>query len=75
MDIKEEIRVILLRKNLSMRKLITLLKENNADFGSVQNLSNKFRNKTIRFNEIESILEYLGYELKIEKSNNNNSQP
>lgn len=71
MDIKEEIRVLLLRQGLSMRTLIPLLKEEGLDFHSIQNLSSKFRRKTIRFSEVEAILKFLGFELEIKKIDEN----
>ena len=67
MNIKEEIQIILLKKKLSMRKLVELMNQDGFNIGTIQNLSNKFRNKTIRFYDIVNILKILGYRLKIEK--------
>jgi hypothetical protein len=35
--------------------------------GSRQNLSNKFQRHSLKFNEIQDILEFLGYKLEIKK--------
>lgn len=67
MNIKEEIQIILLRQQLSMRKLVELMNSSGFKIGTIQNLSNKFRNKTIRFSDVADILKFLGYEIKIEK--------
>jgi len=69
MDIKEEIKIILLKKKISMRSLVGQMNIAGFEVGSVQNLSNKFRNETIRFNEVEDILNYLGFEFKIVPKN------
>jgi len=67
MKIKEEIQVLLVRKGLSMRKLIQQMNEQGYDIGSIQNLSRKFNEDTIRFSELEKILDYLGYEFDIKQ--------
>jgi hypothetical protein len=65
MNIKEEIQVLLVRKGLSMRKLINKMNEQGYNIGSIQNLTNKFNKNTIRFNEAEKMLDFLGYEFEI----------
>jgi len=67
MDIKKEIKVLLVRENLSMRKLIDLMNEKNNTSDTVQNLSKKLTRGTIRFNEVEQIVDALGYNLEIKK--------
>lgn len=65
MNIKEEIKILLLKKNMSMRQMAGAMNAKGFDVGSIQNLSNKFRNKTIRFEEVQEILDFLNCELKI----------
>ena len=65
LDIYEEVRIINLRKHLSMRKLAQQLCALGYKVPKAGGLSNKFNNKTIRFDEVQTILDYLGYELII----------
>ncbi len=67
-DIYEEVRILLLRKGLSMRKVAKILRE--KGFNKIPKdggLSNKFNKKTVRFNEVQLILDFLGYELVIKE--------
>lgn len=64
-DIKEEIQIILLKKKLSLRKLVGQMNKEGHQLGSVQNLSNKLSKKTIRFEEVQEILDFLGCEINI----------
>lgn len=67
-DIYEEVRVLLLRKGLSMRKVARILRENGHTKIPVEGgLSNKFNKKTIRFDEVQKILDFLGYEIEIKE--------
>ena len=69
-NIYEEIKILLLRKGLSMRKLTIKLRENgHKKIPKYGGLSNKFNSKTIRFEEVQLILDYLGYELTIKEKN------
>ena len=66
-DIYEEIRIILLRKGLSVRKLARLIEALGHKMPKESGLSNKFKNKAIKFEEVQLILDYLGYELTIKE--------
>ena len=67
-DIYEEVRILLLRKGLSMRKVAAILREKGlTKIPKEGGLSNKFNKKTIRFNEVQCILDFLGYELVIKE--------
>lgn len=65
LDIKQEIQILLLRKGLSMRKMLKRMTE--CGLTKIQNpsLSRMFIEKTIRFELVQEILDYLGYELVI----------
>ncbi len=71
LNIKQEIQIILLRCGLSMRKLI--LKMNNAGhkMPASSGLSVLFSRKRIRFETVQEILDFLGYELQIVKKKEN----
>ena len=64
MPAKEEIKVMLARKNLSMRKLIEIINEHYNRKDTVQNLSNKLNRDSIRYKEVEEIADLLGYKLE-----------
>jgi len=65
LDIKQEIQVLLLRKGLSMRKMIK--KMNDAGLMKIQtsSLSRMMIDKTIKFELVQEILDYLDCELVI----------
>ncbi len=61
MSIREDIKSLLARENITMQDVAKKL-----DI-SVQNLSNKLRSKTIRFETVREIADILGYDIKFEK--------
>ncbi len=65
LNIYEEVRILLLRKGLSMRKLAKELIDSGYKVPKAGGLSNKFNHGTIRFEEVQQIIDYLGYELVI----------
>lgn len=66
-DIYEELRIILLRKGLSMRKLASNLLEKGCDVPVQGGLSTQFKKKRVRFETVQEVLDYLGYEIVIKK--------
>ncbi len=62
MSIREDIKMLLARKAMTMTELAKLLTENGKKT-SIKNLSNKLAKKTIKFEEVRSILYILGYEI------------
>lgn len=67
-NIYEEVKVLMLRKGLSMRKIAKILRENGyKKIPKEGGLSNKFNKKTVRFDEVQTVLDYLGYELVIKE--------
>lgn len=67
LDIKEEIQILLLRQGLSMRKLAKKMRSEGYDIPAESGLSYAFNQKRIRFQTVQEIIEYLGYELVIKK--------
>lgn len=65
LDIKKEIQVILLRHGLSMRKMIQKINEANLTNTKIASFSRMLKDKTIKFELVQSILDYLGYEIVI----------
>lgn len=67
LDIRIEIKSLIARKCTSRNKVVNTLREAGIFTTSPSNISAKFKNKTIKFDEVQSILDYLGYKLKIEE--------
>ena len=65
LDIKEEIQIALLRRGLSMRKIAKILKEQGFDIPKASGLSVQLNKKRVRFETVQQILDYLGFELVI----------
>ena len=69
LNIYEEIRIILLRQGLSMRKLSIKMNEENLKVPVEGGLSNSFAKGSIKFRTVQQILDFLGYELVIREKN------
>ncbi len=65
LDIREEIHLLLFRRGLSFRKLAQMMHEQGYDIPVQSGLSDRLLKKRIRFETVQEILDYLGYELKI----------
>lgn len=66
-NIYEEVRILLLRKGMSMRKIAAHLRERGCKVPIEGGLSTQFNRKRIKFQTVQEILDYLGYELVIHK--------
>lgn len=64
-NIYEEIKIILLRKGLSLRKLASKMQEQGYDVPVPDAISAPFRRKRVRFEMVQEILDFLGYEIVI----------
>ena len=67
LNIKEELMICLMRKGLSLRKVIKLLKDKGIDVPCSSGLSVLLNKKRVRFETVQEILDYLGYELVIKE--------
>lgn len=67
LNIKEEIQILLLKNGLSMRKLIKKMEEAGYKTFSVGGFSKMLKTKSIKFDKVQEILDFLGYKIKIEK--------
>ncbi|MBQ8460232.1 hypothetical protein IJ541_09045 [bacterium] len=66
LNIKKEIQKLLLENGgISMRKLITRMRNDNYDIPKSSTMSVQLNNKRIRFETVQEIVDYLGYELII----------
>lgn len=66
-DISEEIKVLAIRNGLTISKLVSHLAEAGYNVGSRQNLYKKFARQSLKFNEIQDILDFLGYKIEIKR--------
>ncbi len=67
MDIKKEIKVIVAREGTTLTAVAGKLYKTKSSRNALNLLSQKLRNNTVKFKEINDILDFLGYELKIFK--------
>ena len=63
MSIKENIKMLLAKKAMTMTQLAKILTEQGTKT-SIKSLSNKLAQKTIKFEEVRKILDILGYEIE-----------
>ncbi len=67
LNIKQEIQIILLKSGLSMRKLLVKMGDAGYKMPASSGLSVLFSKKRVRFETVQEILDFLGYELTIVK--------
>lgn len=67
LDIKREIQVLLLRQGLSMSKMTRNMQAKELSNLNIASLSRMLTNKTIKFEMVQNILDFLGYEIEIKK--------
>lgn len=66
-NLNNEIKMLLLQKNMTLTDLINDLNTKFNREDSVQNLSNKLRRETLKYVEAKEIAEVLGFELRWEE--------
>jgi len=67
LNILEELKVLIVRNGTSMTKTLKKMREQGFNVPTANNISTKFKNETVKFKEIQQILDFLGYELVIRK--------
>jgi hypothetical protein len=68
LDIKQEIGILLWKKGVrSMRNLISLMSENGYNIPKPSTMSTQLNKKRIRFQTVQEMLDFLGYELVIKE--------
>lgn len=60
---KNEIKSILVKENISMNELNNLMNEHNSKNNTVENLRQKINNETMKYSEILTIANLIGYEV------------
>lgn len=63
MDIKHQIKIALVERNMTLTELYKQLKEKyNKDY-SLQNLSSKINRNSLKYSEVQEIAEILNYDI------------
>lgn len=64
---REQVKILLVKENMSLKKLAEKLTEFTGKKYTQQNLSNKLSRDTLKYSEIYNIAQILGYEIKFDK--------
>jgi len=64
MDIKNEIKSLIAKRGMTLKQVCKILSEKTGKEYSGNNITNKLRRKTIKYEEVEMILKILGYKLE-----------
>ncbi|OGI22877.1 MAG: hypothetical protein A2287_10340 [Candidatus Melainabacteria bacterium RIFOXYA12_FULL_32_12] len=65
MPAREQVKILLLKRNMTITELASRMTEFTGKKYSRQNLSNKLSKRTLRFEEFEVIAEILGYKIEL----------
>ena len=66
-DIRQQLKILLVTERTSMRKLVREYRGGRYDIPNESTLSAELISNRIRFSTVQDILDILGYELKISK--------
>lgn len=67
MGIKEQVKSLISLEGTTMTAVLEKLSEQQGEVVSPNNISAKFKRKTIKYEEVKAILDILGYDIKFEK--------
>ena len=67
MNVKNEIKSIIVRSGLTMQQVVDLLSDEYGWSDSVSNLSAKLQRESIRYKEVLELADVLGYEILWQK--------
>lgn len=67
LNIYDEIRILVYRKGTSLTKMLNEIRNKGIKVPVQNNFSTKCKKGTIKFEEVQQILDYLGYELVIKE--------
>jgi len=67
LNIREELKVLVVRNGTSLARTLRKMIEMGYKVPTSSNISTKFKNETIKFKEVQEIVDFLGYELVIKK--------
>jgi len=64
MDVRSEIKSIIAKKATTLKRVCELIEETKKQKVQPNNITNKLRRKTIKFDEVQEILSVLGYHIE-----------
>lgn len=64
MDVKNEIKSLIAKRGMTLKQVCKILSEKTGKIYSGNNITNKLRRKTIKFEEVQMIFEILGYKIE-----------
>ncbi len=67
MSSNEEVRLLIVKEGLTVKKLANMLVEKTGRHYTQSSLQQKITASSLRYDEMEDIAELLGYEIKIER--------
>ena len=67
MTVKEDIKSLLAKENWTITKMAKEMSDKTGKKYSIKTLSQKLTNGTLRYDEYKSIIDILGYEIKLER--------
>lgn len=69
MSSQEQVKIMILKERLTVQKLANMLREKTGKHYTQQSLQHKISLSSLRYDEVETIAEMLGYKISIEKNN------
>lgn len=67
MSVRTSIKMLLLQENMTLTELAKIATENTGKLYTVDSLSHKLQNETMKFNEAEMLIDCLGYKINFDK--------
>lgn len=64
MDIRSEVKSLIAKKATTLKKVCAEIEQSKEQSCSPNNITNKLRRKTIKFDEVQDILNVLGYHIE-----------
>ena len=68
MSVRTSIKTLLLQENMTLTELAKIAAETTGKQYTVDSLSRKLQNETMKFNEAEMLIKCLGYKINFEKT-------
>lgn len=68
MTVREDLKILLIKENITLTAVAKILSDELNKNISADNLSQKLRKGTLRYNDVKTIAEALGYEIRFEKT-------
>lgn len=68
MSVRTSIKTLLLKENMTLTELAKMVSEATQKPYTVDSLSRKLQNETMKYNEAEMLIQTLGYHIKFEKT-------